>query len=129
LMDIGLEWATEKGGGVFPHHCGILQLTKVMWKVYHQERTDVRHLEMPPEKIERFDVRHPEIELRCIYEKDPVILPALQAAGRLLRDNWPTRIDPMLPTGGPGPSKASINGASSWAPRLCARRSDTPRAM
>jgi hypothetical protein len=79
------EWATEKGGGVFPHHCGIVPPAKVMWKVYYEQRADVRYLEMPAELIERCNVRHREPELRCIYEKDPVFLPALEAAGKLLR--------------------------------------------
>jgi hypothetical protein len=85
LMDIALEWATEKGGGVFPHNCGIVPPAKVMWKIYYEQRTDVRHLEMPDELITTCNVRHAEPELRCIYEKTPFLLPALDAAGLLIR--------------------------------------------
>ena len=74
-----------EGRRVFPHHCGIVPPAKAMWKVYYEQRTDVRHIEMPAEMIASCGVRHPEPELRCIYEKDPVLLPALDAAGLLIR--------------------------------------------
>jgi hypothetical protein len=75
LVDVAMEYVTALGGQLYPHPVGVVPDAKLMWKVYHDDRTDVTHTVFSDDEINQLGVQHTEAELRCAYQKagSPII--------------------------------------------------------
>lgn len=82
LVDVAMEWVTEKGGFLYPHHKSIMPEAKLMWASYLSMRPEVRHHPLANNEAAALGIVHEESELRCLYSKQPTLLQQLRVTNR-----------------------------------------------
>ena len=84
LVDVAMEWVTERSGWLYPHRQAVSSLAKPMWGVYFDpsKRPDIERLPMSKDVENALRIMHTEPELRCLYRKQLSLLAQIRALGK-----------------------------------------------
>jgi len=84
LLDLGMEWAFESGGWVFPHPTSVSDDAWAVFDYYYTKRSDVRNALLPPAILQKCEPVHKDPALLSKYQKAPTFLPQLRGQGKLM---------------------------------------------